>query len=173
MRAPMALRLCVFPMITIAGSGPSTKEYGQRVTVATKKRSLPSDYIVCRFHRQWLRWGKEETPLMLYYTRCRCGNCSNCSAYHIDGEYWDNYYRKNFAKTDKPPSKSKCSHGLCAVFAVIERWEPETIGLIGFDWILDGNPKWGHDAQAEKACILSLVNVKDLRNDSLIRRIRS
>jgi hypothetical protein len=46
-----------------------------------------------------------------------------------------------------------------------ERWKPEKVGLIGFDWVLDGNPDWDHDAIAERACIESLVEVVDLRHN--------
>jgi hypothetical protein len=73
----------------------------------------------------------------------------------MDSRRWDTYY-KQF-------SKKKPSSGLCAVFGVIERWEPKTIGLIGFDWILDGITGWQHDADAEKQAILSLVTIEDLR----------
>jgi len=149
-------------MMTIAGSGPST-ELIEHVDVATKKRSVKSDYVFYRFpfiyeHKGF--GGKGDlTPLMIYHNRggCSCRGCPQCKVekYFIDSRRWDNYY-KQF-------SKKKPSTGLCAVFGVIERWEPKTIGLIGFDWILDGNPGWTHDAEAEKQAILSLVILKDLR----------
>lgn len=147
-------------MIKIAGSGPST-ELVERVDVATKKRSVPSDYVFCRFgfsHR-----GDE--PLMLYYRRS-----DDPEAYYCDSERWNAYY-KRFTRKRNPPQRQKPSTGLCAVFGVVERWAPKTIGLIGFDWVLDGNPGWEHDAEAERQAILSLVNVRDLRNGELIRRI--
>ena len=92
---------------------------------------------------------------MVYYNRGEC-NCGECPIpYVIDSKYWDGYY-KQF-------SKKKPSSGLCAVFGTIERWAPETIGLIGFDWVLDGFQDWQHDSIAELKCIRSLCNVKDLR----------
>ncbi len=141
-------------MITIAGSGPST-ELVDHATVATKKLSVASDYIFCRFPFAY----KGKSPMMVYYNRggCSCKICYQCRVerYQVDSGRWDKYY-KQF-------SKKKPSSGLCAVFGVVERWEPKTIGLIGFDWVLDGNPDWMHDADAEKQAILSLVTIKDLR----------
>ena len=140
-------------MITIAGSGPSTKLV-DHVTVATKKRSVDSDYIFCRFPFAHDLGGKgDDTPLMIYYNRG--SGAEDVEKYTIDSKRWDAYY-KQF-------SKKKPSSGLCAVFGTIERWEPKTIGLIGFEWVLDGNPQWQHDSQAEKQAILSLVSIKDLR----------
>ena len=144
-------------MITIAGSGPSTVQV-KHVDVATKKRSVTSDYVFCRFpFAHNLRGRGDKTPLMIYYNRgvCACGNCEKIEKYVMDSRRWDTYY-KQF-------SKKKPSSGLCAVFGVIERWEPKTIGLIGFDWILDGITGWQHDADAEKQAILSLVTIEDLR----------
>lgn len=144
-------------MITIAGSGPSVTEV-KHVDVATKKRSISSDYVFCRFpcaHN--LRDKGDDTPLMIYYNRgvCPCGKCEKIEKYLINSRRWDNYY-KSF-------SKKKPSSGLCAVFGAVERWDPKTIGLIGFDGILDGYSGWQHDANAEKQAILSLVIIKDLR----------
>ncbi len=149
-------------MITIAGSGPST-ELVRKVDVATKKRSVKSDYVFYRFpfiyeHSRFGGHG-DLTPLMIYYNRggCKCRGCPQCKVekYLIDSKRWDEYY-KGF-------SKRKPSTGLCAVFGVVERWKPKTIGLIGFDGVLDGYPDWTHDSQAEKQAILSLVTIKDLR----------
>jgi len=154
-------------MITIAGSGPST-ELIKHVDVATKKRSITSDHVFCRFpFAHNLKNKGDATPLMIYYNRgrCGCGQCGHIERYLIDSRRWNSYY-KQF-------SKRKPSSGLCAVFGAVERWEPKTIGLIGFDWILDGNPGWTHDASAEKQAILSLVNIEDLRNDSTLHRLRS
>ena len=152
-------------VITIAGSGPST-ELVKHVDVATKKRSVPSDYVFCRFHFNH----KGDEPLMLYYRRCRCGRCEACQAdFYCDSGRWNAYYRQ-FVREKRPPQKSKPSTGLCAVFGVVERWNPRTVGLIGYDYILDGNTDWEHDAIAELHCILSLVNIRDLRSGQLIRR---
>ena len=153
------------PMITIAGSGPST-EIIDKVTVATKKRSVKSDYVFCRFVGGWHRFAKDDnTELMLYCRQCSCGksSCYFCAtpAYYCNKKKWDAYYKK-FTRS-KIHQKMKPSVGLCAVFGVVERWNPKTIGLIGYDWVLDENPSWEHDAVAEKQAILSLVKIKDLR----------
>lgn len=155
-------------MLTIAGSGPSTALV-DHVDVATKKQSVPSDYVFCCFPHNY----KGGPPLMLYRKGCGCGKCKACRAetYYCDSKHWDKYY-SNFWRSRRPPQRTKPSTGLCAVFGVVERWAPKTIGLIGFDWILDGNPEWDHDAIAEKQAILSLVNIKDLRNGAFIRRVR-
>lgn len=149
-------------MITIAGSGPS-KDQVEHVTVATKRRGVPSDYIFLRFLHSWRLYNPEEqqTPLMLYYSH----NLFECSApekYFCDSDRWDKYF-KRFVRSKRPPQRTKPSSGLCAVFGVVERWNPDEIGLIGFDWVLDGNPRWEHDAIAERACIESLVNIVDMR----------
>lgn len=94
---------------------------------------------------------------MVYYDRE--GEYDYCA----DSKRWNAYY-KRFTRPHRLPQRSKPSSGLCAVFCVVERWQPHTVGLIGFDWILDGNPKWEHDAIAEKRCIESLVNIVDLRH---------
>ena len=152
-------------LITIAGSGPSAIDY-PFVTVATKKRSVPSDYLFCRFPFAYsLRQG-ETIPMMVYYNRggCECKNCPQCkvSRYVVNSAYWDDYYSRF--------SKKKPSSGLCAVFAAVERWEPSTIGLIGFDWVLGQYTDWQHDSVAELRCIRSLVNVVDLRDGKKIRK---
>lgn len=148
-------------MITIAGSGPSV-ELVSHVNVATKKRSVPSDYVFCRFpFAHNLKGRGDDTPLMIYYNRG--SGAEDVERYVIDSKRWDGYY-KQF-------SKKKPSSGLCAVFGTIERWEPKTIGLIGFDWVLDGFQDWQHDSDAELQCMLSLATIKDLRNDSIVCRV--
>ena len=139
--------------LTIAGSGPSASLI-ERVTVATKKRPVPSDYVFCRFGFQYR--GSED--LMLYYKRL----ADDKDAYFCDAIRWDKYF-KQFIRSKSPPQRVKPSLGTCAVMGVVERWNPKDIGLIGFDNILDGNTDWEHDAIAEKRCIESLVNIIDLR----------
>ena len=131
--------------------------YRPAVTVATKKRPLPSDYVMCRFGFQ----AKDDTSLMLYYKRYS----ENKDAWYCDSEKWDKYWAQ-FVRMKSPPQRVKPSLGTCAVFACVERWNPKEIGLIGFDNILDGNTSWEHDAIAEKACIESLVTIIDLRQGS-------
>lgn len=144
--------------ITIAGSGPSASQV-DHATVATKKRSVSSDYLFCRFPFAYGLKPGPDIPMMVYYNRggCECRNCSQCKTerYVVNSNYWDDYYRRF--------SKKKPSSGLCAIFAVVERWEPSTIGLIGFDWVIDKYPDWQHDSVAELKAIESLVDIKDLR----------
>lgn len=75
--------------------------------------------------------------------------------WYCDSQRWIKYYQ-GF-------SKAKPSSGLCAVFAVVERWQPDEIGLIGFDWVLDGYRKWQHDSVNELKCMRSLAEIVDLR----------
>lgn len=102
---------------------------------------------------------------MVYYERHDAHECE-APVYRVDSNRWNGYYKRF--------SKKKPSSGLCAVFSVVERWNPDTVGLIGFDWVLDGQSGHGfenHDVKAEKRCLLSLVNVVDLRNDQALCRI--
>lgn len=153
-------------MITIAGSGPSTDQV-RKVDVTTKKQSVPGDTVFCRFMGGFKRYDKgHQGDLMLYCRQCSCGSgsCYFCGtdAYYCDKKKWDAYYRE-FTRS-KVHQKCKPSVGLCAVFGVVERWQPETVGLIGFDWVLDGYEDWIHDAVAERKCIESLVDIVDLRS---------
>ena len=158
-------------MITIAGSGPSCKVYNQHVTIATKKRSLPSDYVMCRFPCQYAKGGKEKLPLLLYFNRCHCLGraCPFCNSdpaveiIPIGHEKWDKYWSK-FIRKKILSTHLKPSLGTCAVFAAVEYFKVDEVGLIGYDHILDRNENWEHDAIAERNCIESLVNVIDLRS---------
>ena len=71
---------------------------------------------------------------------------------------WDNHFR-TFGDVKHPDPSS----GTCAVFCVVERWEPKEIGLIGFDYVLDNETDWLHDARAELEAIEDIVNIIDLR----------
>lgn len=156
-------------MITIAGSGPSVEAYGQPVTIATKKRSLPSEYLFCRFSCQY---GKgAEIPMLLYYNRCNCEppkRCPICTdsgieVIPVNSDKWDAYW-KPFIRQKRLSTHMKPSLGTCAVFAAVEHFGVDEVGVIGYDNILDENTEWMHDAIAEKSCIESLVNVVDLRS---------
>ena len=157
-------------MITIAGSGPSCADYNQPVTIATKKRSLPSEYLFCRFSVQYNKFKGPKIPMLLYFNRCtregcRCPLCSNdpdVEIIPVNSGKWDEYW-KPFIRKKKLSSHMKPSLGTCAVFAAVEKWGVDEVGVIGFDNILDGNEEWIHDPIAELACIESLVNVVDLR----------
>lgn len=150
-------------LITIAGSGPSAEIYGKHVTIATKKRPLPSDYVFCRFGFQG---DKHKEPLMLYYNRSPGRTYKDRrEIWYCDSTKWDEYWSR-FIRSKSPPQRVKPSLGTCAVMGAVERWGVSEIGLIGFDNILDGNTEWAHDAIAEKRCIESLVRIIDLRQGS-------
>jgi hypothetical protein len=156
--------------LTIAGSGPSAEGYG-KVTIATKKISADADYIYVPHIHFWhtfpIRY--RTTPLMVQKKTCTCKKCGDCGApidYALNWRAWYDYYAQFKPKFNKP------STGTQAVMAAVQRWQPETIGLIGFDWILDGNPGWFHDAEKERHAILTLTNIRDLRDDTYIHRVR-
>lgn len=71
---------------------------------------------------------------------------------------WQSYWRSFGPKFGKP------SNGTLAVFCAVERWNTQSVGLIGMDWVLDENTEWFHDAKAELAAIRNLVEVIDLRD---------
>jgi hypothetical protein len=159
-------------LITIAGSGPSCESYGKPVTIATKKRSLPSEWIHCRFGFQYDKTGKQErVPLLLFFGRCTCKRwyCPRCNpvegldVYTMDTDRWEDHWRP-FIRKKRLSAHMKPSLGTCAVFAAVEKWGVDEVGVIGLDNILDGNEDWIHDPIAELACIESLVNVVDLRS---------
>ncbi len=174
----MLLRSCVTtptwlsktlkPEITISGSGPSSEGYG-KTTITTKKLPTDSEYVSLRHIHFWNKFRNKDRdrPIMLYHQQCKCKHCRVCTDIPVDWsastKYWDNYYKQFNPKLAKP------SLGTCAVFSAVERWKPKTIGLIGFDWILDGNPDWFHDAEKERQAILSLTNIVDLRDGSQIQ----
>jgi len=79
--------------------------------------------------------------------------------WQADWEKWDAHYR-SFGDVKHPDPSS----GACAVYSVVERWKPKTVGLIGFDYVLDNNTDWLHDAHAELESIKSIVDVIDLRD---------
>lgn len=124
------------------------------VTVATKARSVSSDYVFYRWGNQVKK--DDETPVIIYYGR----DADFIKEKQVvDASYWDAYYR-GF-------SEAKPSSGLCAVFAAVELWAPDRIGLIGFEYVLDGYEEWQkHDSNAEKKAISSLVEIIDLRENS-------
>lgn len=87
--------------------------------------------------------------------------------WQADYEYWDEYFRSFDPKHPDPSS------GTCAVYSVIERWHPENIGLAGFDFVLDNNTDWIHDARAERESIEQLVDIIDLRDRRETHRRRT
>lgn len=138
----------------------------ERVTVATKKRSVPSDYVAVSSESHLSRWRDthydKNVNSMIF--RAYSGNQT------IGTRWWSKYeqpwtdYFQGFAGGGKKPKIWKPSIGTMAVYMAFERWRPEAIGLIGMDWVLDGNPDWFHDAEVEKKSIEALpVKIIDLR----------
>lgn len=132
-----------------------------------------SEYVSLRHIHFWhtFRARDKQRPIMLYHEKCKCKHCRACIDIPVEWaaskKYWDSYYKQFNPKFAKP------SLGTCAVFSAVERWKPDTIGLIGFDWVLDVNKDWFHDAEKEKQAILSLTNIVDLRDGTeLLRTVR-
>lgn len=156
--------------VTIAGSGPSARTYNGRVDVATKKVTVPCDYAVAR----WSVWWSKRKDLigdggfMCYKPVMdhKRDVLDKEKFYQADHKYWDAYFLsfKPTRVTKKP------STGLCAVFCAYERWMPERVGLIGFDWVLDGDSRWSHDPDCELRCIRSLVDIVDLRTGNVLEK---
>lgn len=170
--------------VVIAGSGPSVLDYDGHVDVATKKMSAPADYQFAR-HQAWYykvleenvtarekgrkpRWLQPRIGFILYRNYETPNNKYPVEKIHnryvADWKYWDSYF-KSFRPNNQ---NKKPSVGCCAVMAVMEMWSPEKVGLIGFDWVLDGNKDWLHDSRAELECILSLADVEDLRTGKVL-----
>lgn len=133
----------------------STTDLTGHVVITTKTPTDNTDYQCVRDLTRWQR----AHPVLCY--KWNRGE----DVWTADYEYWDTYFR------GFDPYFADPSSGTCAIFCVIERWQPETIGVIGLDWVLDGHPDWTHDAEAERKCILSLVNIVDLRNGETIRGV--
>jgi hypothetical protein len=80
------------------------------------------------------------------------------------------------ARGEYPCYRGKPTTGLCAVLECIERLQPDSIALIGFDRLLypdtpDPPHTWlAHDKHAEHACLHSLgVRITDLRTHGEVR----
>lgn len=154
------------PCVSIAGSGPSAENWPHKVTVTTKKRPVDSEYIAVSAHTHLTRWRdttyNEDRPSLIFRNwpgkqtigdRWWSAHCND----------WLNYFKSFGSKFPKP------SAGTLAVYMAFERWNPERIELIGMDWVLDGNPDWFHDAEAELKSIKGLgVELVDLRDGSTI-----
>ena len=138
---------------------PWTKQ-GQ--TVVTVKRPTPNtDYLAGR-HISSRRNGNQ--PFLCYKWNPPIGDrggkfddVDRDNIWQADWEMWDNYFQTFDPKHPDPSS------GTCAIYSVIERWKPPEIGLIGFDYVLDNNTDWLHDARAELQSVESLTNIIDLR----------
>lgn len=141
------------PLLIVAGSGPSAEGF-EHANVCTKKHSVSADYLCARHIYQRI----DGMPFMCYKWLDVIPARDTTGVWKADHNHWDTYFRTFKPKHEDPSS------GTCAVFSVIERWGPKTIGLIGFDFVLDKNKNWFHDAVAEYKAITGLVEVIDLRN---------
>jgi hypothetical protein len=148
-------------LLIIAGSGPSAVGY-PHANVCTKKHTVPADYLALRHIKE-----RDERPLLLYkWDEPERFPEKQGNLFKANHEYWDEYYRSFDPKFPDPTS------GTCAIFCVMEKWKPEKIGLIGFDWVLDKNLDWFHDAVAEYKAITQLVEIIDLRTTNDYTSIR-
>jgi hypothetical protein len=159
------------PYVVIAGSGESVEGYDGPVTLVTKKRPLPAPYVAASSPNYFHRWrdtyyNEEPSRAMIFrqsppkYRGLEVGRMWFSA--HEKG--WEKHYYAQFK-----PKMYKPSIGTLAVFMAYERWNPKKIGLIGMDWVLDGNPDWFHDAKAELEAISALpVEIVDLRDGRII-----
>ena len=129
-------------------------------TVVTIKRPTANTDYLCGRHISI----RNHCPFLCYKWNPILGDrggkfdhISRENIWQADWAKWDNYFRSFDPKHTDPSS------GTCAVYCVVERWKPENIGLIGFDYVLDNNTDWLHDARAELASIERIVNIIDLR----------
>lgn len=163
--------------LIIAGSGPSAKGF-PHADIATKKMSCPADYQAARYPAWYfkvknaVKGGDTDkfrympTQGFMLYQKVRHGgnkypyeDIPETFRYLADSKYWDSYFKSfNPRNLNKKPSV-----GLCAVMMAYERWKPDKIGLIGFDWVLDGHKDWAHDSYTEKKVMESLCEIVDLR----------
>ena len=130
--------------------------------VTVKRPTENTDYLAARHISA--RQGNDY-PFLCYKwdTWAKDPDISRENLWQANWERWDYHYRLfNPVKHPEPSS------GTCAIYSVVERWNPDVIGLIGFDYVLDNNTNWFHDARAELDSILSLVRIIDLRDGSEI-----
>ena len=150
------------PYVTIAGSGPSVEGWTEPVTIATKKRSVPSEFVAASTLNHLDRWRDRDGEHFNHTDKgmvFRGGKEGSGRLWWSAGEKaWTKYFQQFSPKFYKP------SIGTLAVFMAYERWGPERIGLIGLDDVLDGNDEWFHDARAEREAIMALdTEIIDLR----------
>ena len=124
-----------------------------KVKLALKEKTKPSEKFKYGPEKGFMLYKNHATPGGKY-PREDIPNRFLC-----DWKYWDAYF-----KSFKPRNQNKKpSVGLCAVMGVYERWKPDKIGLIGFDWVLDGHKDWAHDSHCELRVMESLCEIIDLR----------
>jgi hypothetical protein len=157
--------------VVVAGSGPSTEGYEGEVTITTKKRTLPAPYIAASSPNYFYRWRdtfyNDEPSKGMIFRRSPMKYQGKEVAGMWFSEFEKGWQQKYYAQFK--PKFPKPSIGTLAVFMAVERWAPEKIGLIGMDWVLDGNEQWFHDAAKEKEAIINLpVEIIDLRDGSIV-----
>jgi len=130
-------------LISVAGSGPSSKGHRSANVVTKKKAHWDYDYIV--------------VPRSNWVTRQTDSKAIG----------WDKYpNKKKWLKYYAQFTSCKPSNGLMAVFVAIDKYDPDEICLIGFDNVLDEVRSTQHKWSAEKRCIESLVKIIDPRQRS-------
>ena len=138
------------------------KKKGQTI-VTVKYPTENTDYLCSRHISR--RFGYDHIPYMCYKwdippkeKNGKYRKISRDNMWLADWKRWDDHF-KSFGPLKHPDPSS----GTCAIFCVVERWNPEEIGVIGMDYVLDGHTDWFHDAKAELRAINSVVKIIDLR----------
>lgn len=172
---------CFNRLIVVVGHGPSILSgLGSVIDsfpVVRLKRGLSTETGEPK--RDPVHWGKRTDYLC---ARSNVYDLGQAPFWHYTGpaeKRWDRYYGQF---SDRKPST-----GLCAVFCAIDRLEPKSVGLIGFDRLLNPHRqtcKWweeterlwpAHDMFAELSCLLSLglsiVNLPEVYGEA--SRLRS
>lgn len=134
-------------LISVAGSGPSSKGYDFAHVVTKKKTHWGFEHIVLP-RANWITQDTRDRAVVWpHYERQR---------------HWEEYYDKFSSWKWKP------SNGLQAVFVAIDKYQPDEIELIGFDNVLDSAKPTQHNWPAELKCIESLVKIVDRRQERFV-----
>ena len=150
------------PLIVIESNSRQfpTECYEKRrdIVVTVKWPTANTDYVAARH----ISFNTGEYPFFCYKWNPPLGggkfdHIPRNNIIQADWEYWDDWFQL-FDPKNEPSS------GCCAVFSVVEYFKPETIGLMGFDYVLDNNTDWIHDARAERESIEQLADIIDLRD---------
>jgi hypothetical protein len=149
-------------MIVIVGGGPSAAESGmgalidRQYVVRMKHAKRDPDHRGMRMDAYFSRgYSAKKLGYDFWFFPKRPPHPEGC-----DSPYWLNFYSKF--------SRLKPSTGLCALFCAAEFYPKETIGLIGYDTVLD-NTRFTvgpHDSGGEWLCVKELpLNIIDLRSE--------
>ena len=152
-------------MIVVEGNSVkypcSRLDLSSHLVVTTKIPSTNTDYLCARHIHS--RYEHNDIPFMCYkwdQPNAKRPGIKTDDIWKADHEYWDKYYGTFNPRFPDP------SNGTCAIFCVVQRWGHEEIGVIGLDWVTDGNPEWAcHDSEAELKAITNLVKIIDLRKE--------